>query len=211
MTLGHGWFLDGIFAALAVVWLSAMWRSLKRIGPITVDGKDLLGFNRRTCYLLITIVGMSVPVYTILDGNVTIQLTLWPNTIIVFLGIFYYWYLSDYTRESFYSEMQLNDFQLQKSKTYPDAAISPSWLFNSPWLTVFGVATILAGMALGVRYLDLKFLALSGYGLLYLVVLCMCNGWLDMIKIWHDRVEFSNGFDAARSSIVIPFFRHRVG
>ena len=203
--LGYGWFVDIVVTVAGVVWFIALWRSVKRVFPIDVGGEDLLRFSRRTLFLLVSVLAAVAPVSTILGGDVPLQLFLWGMVAIVYYLLFMYWFLSDYSSTSFYTELRMYRWRLQKSRAYPDDAFSPSWFFHNPWLSLFGLTNVLGGAILVIDRLDWRFVALSAYGLIYLIVLMACSGLLDVIMIWHDRVEFANAFDARRASIVIPF------
>ena len=176
--LGNGWLVEAVAAIVGIVWLIALWRSVKRVFPIEVGGEDLLHFSRRTLFLLVSL-------------------------LVADYLLFMYWFLSDYTSTSFYAELRMYHWRLQKSRLYPDDAFSPNWLFHNPWLSIFGLATISGGTTLLVYHLDWRFVSLPAYGLLYLLFLSLCGGLLDLIMIWHDRIEFTNAFSARRSSITI--------
>tara|TARA_Y100000588_G_scaffold378509_3_gene459105 strand:+ start:12305 stop:12928 length:624 start_codon:yes stop_codon:yes gene_type:complete len=168
--LGNGWLVEAVAAIVGIVWLIALWRSVKRVFPIEVGGEDLLHFNRRTLFLLVSLLAAVAPVSIILGVEVPLQLFLWGTSLVADYLLFMYWFLSDYTSTSFYAELRIYHWRLQKSRLYPDDAFTPNWLFHNPWLSIFGLTTISGGTTLLVYHLDWRFVSLPAYGLLYMIV-----------------------------------------
>ena len=191
--LGYGLLFDVTAFFLIIIWLVGLWQSVQHTFPdIPEETSVHFKLSRRFLSLIGNLIAFMGTFHAFWRGFNVASFLIWLAGSGIVYGLFFYWYLGSYTRSDLLIEKRWWGFSAEREEGFPRHVVFPHWIFHNKALFSIGFANLVTGPILVIAYWDPMFLIFAAYGSFYLTWLYFFN-WLDVIKVWDDRVVFKNG------------------